>query len=291
MILITGATGQLGKSTLQHLLKKGVSSSQISALVRDEAKAGDLKSQGIQIKVGNYNDYASLVQSFQGVHKLFLISSSDFVGREKQHENAVSAAKEAGVKHIVYTSFMRKNESATSPIAFISNSHIDTEKHLKASGLSYTILKNNLYFEVLPMFLGEKVLETGVFFPAGGSKSAFASREDMAEATAQILASSGHENKEYHFSNSDNVSFAEIAQMLGNITGTKLTYTNPSPEVYVNVLKENKVPDQFIGLLTGFAQAIQEGEFFSSQTDLEKLLGRKALTLKEYLEMVYSKKD
>ena len=108
MILITGATGHLGKATIDFLLKKGVSATNIVALVRDEAKAADLKALGVGLRKGDYNDAASLETAFQGIDKLLLVSSSDINDRTAQHLNAVNAAKKAGVKHIIYTSFQQK---------------------------------------------------------------------------------------------------------------------------------------------------------------------------------------
>lgn len=106
MILITGATGNYGKATIDFLLKKGIQANSISALVRNEAKAEDLKAKGINLRIGDYDNYASLVKAFKGVDKLLLVSGSDVADRTKQHENAVNAAKEAGVRHIFYTSLL-----------------------------------------------------------------------------------------------------------------------------------------------------------------------------------------
>ena len=288
-ILITGATGNYGKSTIDFLLKKGISKNNISALVRDEVKAEDLKAKGIALKIGDYDNYPSLVEAFKGVDKLLLISGSDIENRGKQQENAVNAAKEAGVKYILYTSFERKNETETSPIAFVAKSHIDTENQIKASGIDYTIFRNNLYLDVLPMFFGEQVLETGIFLPAGETKSAFTLRNDMAEATANVLVSEGHENKEYSIANSENISIKEIADILSGLTGKKIPYTNPSAEIYIDTLTKAGVPSDYIGMFAGFSEAIKQGEFETSKTDLEKLLGRKATSAKEFLSQVYSK--
>src|SRR5690606_12729824 len=124
-----------------------------------------LKAKGINLKIGDYDNYLSLVEAFKGVDKLLLVSSSDVANRTQQHENAVNAAKEVGVKHILYTSSERKNETETSPIYFLGKSHLETERLIKESGLTYTIFRNNLYLEALPMFFGEQVLETGIFLP------------------------------------------------------------------------------------------------------------------------------
>jgi NAD(P)H dehydrogenase (quinone) len=288
MILVTGATGHFGKATISYLLKKGIPAGSIAALVRDEAKATELKEKGIIIRKGDYGDYSSLVKAFSGVDKLLLVSATDIANRLKQQENAVKAAKEAGVKFIAYTSFERKNETDSSPIAFVAHSHISTEEFIKASGIPYTILRNNIYMDVLPMFLGEKVLETGVYWPAGTTKSAFVLREEMAEAAATVLTGEGHENKTYRISNTANVSFDDVAAILSNISGKTVPYINPSPEEYKAALSAAKVPAEYIGMFAGFAEAIKQGEFESSATDLEKLLGRKPATLEQYLREVYA---
>lgn len=290
MILVTGATGHFGKATIDFLLKKGISANSISALVRDVTKAEDLKAKGINLKIGDYDNYVTLLEAFKGVDKLLFVSGSDVVNRGKQQENTVKAAKEAGVKHILYTSFERKNETETSPIAFVAKSHIDTENQIKTSGMTYTILKNNLYLDVLPMFFGEQVLETGIFLPAGDTKSAFTLRNDMAEATANILTSQGHENKEYSFSNTENISLHEVAQNLSEIVGKEVNYISPSQAVYVETLTTAGVPAEYIGMFAGFAEAIKQGEFSSEKTDLENILGRKPTTAKAFFTKVYTSK-
>ncbi len=186
MILVTGATGNLGKSTIDYLLTKGFSSTNIVALVRDEEKAADLKAKGIALRTGDYDNYDQLVTAFRGVEKLLLVSGSDIANRTKQQANAVNAAKEAGVNHILYTSFERKNETETSPISFVAASHISTENLIKQSGMAYTIFRNNLYMDVLPWFFGENVIETGIFLPAGETQAALTLRDDMAEAAANM---------------------------------------------------------------------------------------------------------
>jgi NAD(P)H dehydrogenase (quinone) len=290
MILVTGATGNFGKATIDFLLKKGISADSISALVRDEAKAEDLKAKGIILKIGAYDNYPTLVEAFKGVDKLLLVSGTDVVNRGKQQENVVKAAKEAGVKHILYTSFERKNDTETSPIAFLAKSHIDTENLIKASGMTYTIFRNNTYLDALPMFFGEQVLETGIFLPAGDTKSAFALRNDMAEATANVLTSQGHENKEYSLSNTENTSIQEIAQDLSEIAGKQINYVSPPQDIYVETLTGAGVPAEYIGMFAGFAEAIKQGEFETSTTDLEHLLGRKPMTAKAFLKEVYASK-
>ncbi|MCE7054802.1 SDR family oxidoreductase [Algoriphagus sp. AGSA1] len=286
-ILITGASGHFGMSTINFLIEKGVPASSITGLVRDESKAKNLSDKGINIKVGDYADYQSLVTAFQGVDKLLLISGTDISNRASQHRNVINAAKEAGVKHVLYTSFERKNESDDSPMALLAQSHIETEKALKESGLNYTIFRNNLYLDVIPLFVGQQVLETGIYFPAGQGKVAFAARENLAEATANVLMETGHENKEYAMNNIESYTFQSVADELSAWTGNKVSYVSPSKEDYRETLTNAGVPAEYIGMFSSFAEAIKQGEFESVNSDLETLLGKKPVSLKEYLTQTY----
>src|SRR4051812_2735430 len=141
MILVTGATGHLGNAAIQSLLKKGVPAHEITALVRDEKKAVNLKDQGIQIRVGNYNDYNSLKEALQGVDKLLLISSNEVADSLIQQKNVINAAKENGVQHIIYTGMEIKNYDTTA-IPFVSQVHKDTVDYLKETGITYTVMNN-----------------------------------------------------------------------------------------------------------------------------------------------------
>lgn len=290
MILLTGATGHFGKATIDHLLKKGTPAHTIAALVRDEAKATELKAKGIQIRKGDYNDYASLQSAFTGIDKVLLVSGNDLHDRLKQQESAVKAAREAGVKHIIYTSFVRKNETDTSPIAMVGKSHIETEKFIKASGIPYTILLNNLYTDMLPIFFGEQVLNTGIFLPAGSGKAAYTTRNDMAEAAANILIEQGHENKTYTIANTESYTLQDAATILHDVTGKSVAYVNPTAAEYIAALTQTGVPAEYVGFFAAFSEAIKQGEFETQNTDLEKILKRKPVTLREYLTTVYNGK-
>jgi NAD(P)H dehydrogenase (quinone) len=288
MILITGATGQFGKATIDFLLRS-ILANRIAALVRNAAKAEEIKNKGIHIRVGDYDNYPSLVEAFKGVDKLLLVSGNDIVNRGRQHESAVKAAKEAGVRHIIYTSFERVNETETSPIILVAKSHMDTEKYIKASGLTYTIMRNSLYADMLPMFMGEKVLETGIFLPAGDGRVSFTTRLDMAEAAAEILAGKGHENKEYVIANDVKYSLYDVAKILSEITGKQVAYLNPSAANYIDTLSKAGVPMEYVGMFASFSEAMKLGEFDTAKTDLTGLIHRKPTPLKDYLGTIYSK--
>lgn len=271
-----------------NLLKK-IPASQVAVLVRDPAKAASLKAQGVNIRVGEYDNLDSLVAAFTGIDQLVFVSGNDIVNRATQQANVVTAAIKARVKHILYTSIQRKNETAASPIAFVTKTHLDTEKALKESGITYTILKNTIYADMLPIFIGEKVLETGVIFqPAGEGKTPFALRTDMAEAAANILTGYGHENKVYEITGNQALSYGEIAALISEISGKKVSYVSPGQEVFKKELSAAGVPDQYIGLFAGFGEGIRQGEFDHTDPALENLLGRKPTSVREYLKTIYS---
>jgi NAD(P)H dehydrogenase (quinone) len=289
MILVTGATGQFGKSAIDFLLRRGVALTNIVALVRDNEKASDLINKGLSLRIGDYDNYNTLLHAFRGVEKLLFVSSSDIVNRTTQHKNVVMAAKEAGVKHIVYTSFLGTNETETSPLWIVVESHLKTEAFLKESGLDYTILKNTLYMDFVPAFLGEKVVETGaIYLPAGNGKVGAVLRSEMAEASANILTSDNHTGKTYQITSHEAFSYQEVAQELSEITGKTINYISPSANEYVQTLTEHGLPAEYIGLFTGFAVAQANGELELVGSDLEQLLGRKPTSVKKFLNQVYS---
>ena len=288
MILVTGATGEYGTHSINSLLEKGVEPSNISALVRSEEKGKALKEKGLNIKIGDYNDYNSLVEAFKGVDKLLFVSGSEIGTREAQHKNVVNAAKEAGVDFIAYTSFIRNVDAKDSAIEFLQDTHQKTEQWIKDSGIDYAILQNGLYLDILPMFLGENVLNDGILLPAEDGKSNSVLRAELAEAAAHVLTTSGHKNQTYPLVNNEAVTYQEVANQLSSIKGETVNYTSPKPDTYQTILKENNVPDEYIGMLTSFSVAQAKGELQLENNTLEQFLGRKPKTVKQYLTEVYS---
>lgn len=289
MILITGATGNFGSATINFLVEKGIQPHEIKALVRNEASATALLEKGIGIAIGSYDDATSLTKAFTGVDQLLLVSGNDIENRLQQHLNVINVAKEVGVKHIVYTSFQRKNETPSSPLWVVAHSHLETEKALKESGLTYTILKNNLYMDFLPGFIGEHVLENKtIYVPAENGTISAVLRSEMAEAAATILSSNGHENKEYDFTNNEALSYSEIAKIISETSGKSIVYVSPSAAEYQTTLKGFGLADEAVGVFTSFAVGQAEGELEKVSTDLENILQRKPVSVRSFLEKTYA---
>jgi NAD(P)H dehydrogenase (quinone) len=288
-ILVTGASGQLGKEVTKLLLSK-IEAKQLSVLVRDVDKVKELKAEGVTIHQGDYTDYASLVKAFQGTDKLYFVSTSALTDRNQQHENVIKAAKEAKVKHVIYTSFQRKLEDSSSPIFFLAEVHLYTEKLLKESGMAYTILKHGLYADFIPILLGKNVIENKtIYLPAGEGRVAFTLRSDLAKGAVEIITGTGHENKVYEFCCDKTYSFNDIASIISDITGKSITYISPSSQEFVDKQKKEGIPEGFIYMTAGCSQGIKQGEFALSDNTLSKALGRLCTPLADFLRSVYGK--
>jgi NAD(P)H dehydrogenase (quinone) len=288
-ILITGSTGHLGSATIDFLINK-IPASNIVAMARNPEKAKVHAEKGIEVRIGNYNDSSSLVQAFQGIDKLLLISTSELTNRTEQHINAINAAKEAGVKHIVYTSFLRQSDDAESALWFIAKDHIETEKYLEKTGIPYTIFKNGFYMDMITDLIGSNVLDSQtIFFPAGEGKVNFALRIEIAEALANVLTSEGHENKSYNIGCETTVSFAEIARFISDASGTKINYISPAVEAYKQALAQYNVPEMYIKIFAAFAVAFSENAMNVPTTDFSMLLGRNVTDVKTLMTKLFKK--
>jgi NAD(P)H dehydrogenase (quinone) len=287
MIAITGATGHLGSQIVAQLAKK-INPAEIVAIVRNEEKASDLKELGVNIRVADYHNTEALKNALSGVEKVMLVSSSDFNDRLQQHKNVVDAAKNAGVKHIVYTG-MSMNNVENSVLKDFMSDHYRTDEYIKNSGLDYTLLQHNLYAEVVPMFLGENVTETGIFFPAGSGKIPFALRREMAEAAANVLVSNDHVNKTYRINSNESYDFNTVAKAIGQATGKPVSYTDADPGQFKAALESMNLPAEVVGLTTGFAAAMKNDDFNVVSNDLEKLLGRKPAGATEAMAELFGK--
>ncbi|MCX2682088.1 SDR family oxidoreductase [Galbibacter sp. EGI 63066] len=284
-IIVTGATGHYGYAVIESLIKNGVNESLIYAMAKDNTKVEKLKSLNVNIVFGDYNNYSSMLKAFSGIDKLLFVSSDELENRSEQHIKVVNAAVESGIKDILYTSQEHK-EVNFSLIEFILSSHLATENAIKASGMSYTILRNGLYMDILPSFLGENIFKNGIYLPAGNGKIGFALRSEMAETAAKVLISTGHKNKTYSVSG-DSYSFSEIAEYISQITGKNITYLSPSLDAFFNTVIDQGMSKRCAKMIGGFSAATRQGELESDGLQMEKLLGRKPLSVKQYLEETF----
>jgi len=284
MILITGATGQLGSAVIQHLLTK-IPASQIAAFVRDAGKATGLQEKGVSIRVGTYDDTVALDSAMQGIEKVLLISGGDADNALQQHQNVVDAAKKAGVKCIAYTGRSLKDPSTL--VNKLMNRHFQTEDYIKESGLNYALFRNILYMDVLPLFVGKQVFDTGIHLPAGDGKVSFALRGEMGEAIAKVLLDSDCDNQTYNFTGSETYSFEDAANALSELSGKEVKYSAVTPAEFEAQMKGRGIPDFMVPRMIGFITDIKNGQETTLSPDLENKLGRKPVSLKEGLKTLF----
>lgn len=284
-ILVTGATGHLGKAVLEYLLKK-TNAANLSVLIRKPEKAAEFRDMGVAVKTGDYSDTIKLQEAFKGVDKIYLVSGSDLANRAAQHKNVIEQAKAAGVKQIVYTSFQRKSD-ANPALGDLATSHLATEQTLKDSGLIYTILQHGMYSEIVPVFAGPQLLESGkLIYPAGDGRISYALRNDLAEAGATILLdeSGRFNNRVLELAGSTLTTWSQLAGYISEATGSSITYISPSEDEYIAAITKAGLPAEFIHILSGFGKAMREGEFSHISGELEMVLERKPVGIREYLE-------
>ncbi|MEU0432696.1 SDR family oxidoreductase [Streptomyces sp. NPDC006290] len=274
-IVVTGATGHLGRHVVEQLLEK-VPAEQITAVVRDESKAADLAARGVRLAVADYNTPETFDGLFSAGDKVLLISGNEFdKGRVEQHRVVIDAAKAAGVSLLAYTS------APGSLTAALADDHRATEEVLLTAGLPYTLLRNGWYHENYTENLAPVLAHGAVVQAAGEGRVASASRADYAAAAVAVLTGEGHENKTYELSGDEAWGFAEYAAELSRQTGKEIVYNPVSPEAFTGILTGAGLPEVFAGILAGVDTSIEKGELAVTTGDLSRLAGRPTTPITE----------
>jgi NAD(P)H dehydrogenase (quinone) len=284
MILITGATGQMGTLVIQRLLKRTPAGT-IAGLARDANKAAPSKAQGIDIRIGDYDDPASLERAMHNVEKVLLIAGTDEHKRVQQHRSVVDAAKKAGVQCLAYTGRDLKNRDTL--VNRLMLGHFQTEDLIKESGLNHIIFRNILYMDFITGVVGENVFETGIHLPAGEGRVAYALRSELAEAMANALIDSDWNNRTYHFTGSHSYSFADVASALTQLSGREVRYTAVEKSVFEAQLTGRGVPAFLSERIAGFLTDIKNGQEDHVSTDLTHFLGRMPASLTAGLKVLF----
>lgn len=276
MIVVTGATGQLGKLVVEELLKT-VPASEIVAAVRDPQKAQDIVSRGVQVRQADYSKPESLAAAFAGADRVLLISSSEVGQRVAQHEAVADAARAAGVKLLVYTSILNADSSAL----LLSKEHKATEAYLRSSGVPFTLLRNGWYTENHTAALAPAVEHGAVLGAAKDGRFATATRADYAAAAAAVLTGKGHENKVYELGGDKPYTLAELAAELARQTGKPVVYKDLPQAEYAKALTGFGLPDGLAGAIADADAGASRGELDTQSHDLSKLIGRPTTPLRQ----------
>ncbi|HET6703450.1 SDR family oxidoreductase [Amycolatopsis sp.] len=269
MIVVTGATGHLGKLVVEGLLEK-LPADQVVAAVRTPEKAADLAERGVEVRRADYADPESLVTAFKGADKVLLVSSSEVGQRVAQHQAVVDAAKEAGAGHLVYTSAPK----ATTSALVLAPEHKATEELIAASGLTATILRNNWYNENYADTIKQAVATGSFAGSAGDGRVASATRADYAAAAVAVLTGEGHEGKIYELAGDVTWTYADLAAEIAKATGREITYADLPADEHAKVLAQAGLPEPVVGLLVALDANTKDGLLAETSADLRTLIGR-----------------
>ncbi|MBL1113726.1 SDR family oxidoreductase [Streptomyces sp. 110] len=268
-IVVTGATGHLGRLVVEGLLEK-VPADQITAVVRDTAKAADLADRGVRLHVADYNRPETLAGAFATGDKVLLISGSEVGQRVPQHQAVIDAAKEAGVALLAYTSILGGPAADFS----LADEHKVTEQAITGSGLPYALLRNGWYNENYTENLSTVLEHGAVVGAAGEGRVASAARADYAAAAVAVLTGEGHEGKAYELSGDTAWGFAEYAEVVARQSGKEIVYGAVSPAEYQSILTGAGVPEPFAVILSDVEAAIGRGRLDATPGELSRLIGR-----------------
>ncbi|RKH18017.1 SDR family oxidoreductase [Corallococcus sp. CA047B] len=282
MIVVTGATGQLGRLIVEKLVAR-VPADRIAVSVRDEQKAQDLAARGVRVRRGDFTDPKSLEQAFEGASQVLLVSSnaSAYGGDPlAQHRAAIDAARSAGARRIVYTSHMAASRSSAFPPML---DHAATEQMLGESGLAWTALRNGFY-AASAMFLLGKGLQTGVFEAPPDGKVSWTPHADLAEAAAVILANEGrYEGPTPPLTAAQALDFNALCDLASSVLGRPLRRSTVSEDEMRTKLAASGMPAHVIAISLGLYRASHDGEFAATDPTLEKLLGRAPTGMREVI--------
>ncbi|SNY38471.1 SDR family oxidoreductase [Paractinoplanes atraurantiacus] len=272
---ITGASGGLGRLTIEELLAAGTPADQIVAIVRDPAKVTDLAERGVVVRQGDYSDRAAWPAALEGVDRLLLISVSG-PGASTSHSSVIDAAVQVGVGHIAYTSIVNADHSSH-PLA---PEHFKTEQLIAASGIPFTILRNAWYHEVYTYLL-PGYLETGeVVAATGDGRISGAARADFAAVTAKVLLSEDTGSKTYELGG-PSFTLAELAQVISEVTGRTIVHRDVTAEELTARLTAAGAHPMLIEFGAAGDTSIRKGEMYTDSDAFARLLGRTPKPLAE----------
>ncbi|MFD9212449.1 SDR family oxidoreductase [Streptomyces sp. NPDC059544] len=276
-IVVTGATGRLGRLVVERLLETGVPAAGIAAVVRDKEKAADLAARGVELRLADYDDPATLTGAFRAGDRVLLVSGNEVGRRVPQHTAVIAAARAAGVAQLAYTGVLGGPEADFE----LAEEHKATERAILDSGLPHTFLRNGWYTENYTEQLGPVLEHGAVVANAGEGRIASATRADYAAAAAAVLTGDGHLGRAYELSGDTAWSLAEYAAEVARHSGKEIVHRNVPAETHLEILTGAGVPAPFAAILVDVDRAIERGLLARGDGDLARLIGRPTTPLAE----------
>ncbi len=284
-VVVTGATGHLGRLVVEHLLKRGVPGEGVVAAGRNREKLAELAELGVGTAPIDYADAASLVDAFVGAETVLLISGTEVGQRVEQHGNAIAAAREAGVRRLVYTSIAQADTS----VIGLAAEHRATEALLRESGLVVTLLRDNWYTENYVPTVDQARATGVVVSSAGDGRVASATREDFAEAAAVVLSTDGHDGAVYELGADDPWNHSELAAAVSEVLGQPVAYQPVTSEEHLAILTGAGLDEGTAQFIVSMDEGIAAGALAGGSRDLSTLLGRPTTPLVEGLSAAFSR--
>lgn len=279
-IVVTGATGQLGRLTVEALLRRGIPAADIIATGRDIAGIKDLADRGITVRRADFADTDGLAEAFAGAERLLLISASVPVReRVANHRRVIDAAASAGVSLVAYTSTTHADTATT----VISATHGETEAYLRDRGIPSVLLRNGWYLENYTSQLPQILQNSAVVGAAGQGRISAASRADYAEAAAVVLTAEGHTGAVYELGGDESFTLTELAAAISAAAGKQVTYADLPVADLAQVLVAAGLPAELAEVLADADRGMNRGEMYTDSGDLRRLIGRPPVTLAEAL--------
>jgi NAD(P)H dehydrogenase (quinone) len=284
MIIITGASGQLGRLVINELLKS-VPASELVAAVRSPEKVDDFEKMGVRVRRADYNRPDMLDAAFSGAGKVLLISSSEVGQRVPQHANVIAAAKKADVGILAYTSILH---AGTTPLA-LGLEHKQTEANLAEADIPYVVLRNGWYTENYAAGIPVALQHGAVFGCAGEGRISSAARADYAAAAAAVLLADDQAGKVYELAGDDAYTLAEFAAEVAQHSGKAVIYRDMPEAEYANVLKGAGFPDGMAQLLADSDTGASKGGLFDAGKALSQLIGRPTTPMSEVVKQTLAR--
>jgi NAD(P)H dehydrogenase (quinone) len=272
-IAVTGSTGHVGGEVARLLSAAGYEQ---KLIVRDPARAPGLP--GTSTAQADYADRQSSLDALHGSEVLFMVSGAEAEDRVDQHRSFIDAAAEAGVQHIVYTSFLAAAPDATFTLG---RDHWATEEHIRNSGMDFTFLRDNFYLDVLPLFAGAEGILRG---PAGDGRVSAVARTDVARTAVVVLKDpQAHAGKSYDLTGPEALSLSEVAAVITRVTGRETRYEEETVEEAYASRASYGAPDWQLDAWVSTYTAIASGQLERTTTAVQDLTGAKPISLEELL--------
>lgn len=282
-VVVTGATGHLGRLVVEGLLDAGVAPGDVVAGGRRTERLADLAARGVRVATVDYDRPETLADAFAGADTLVLVSGSEVGRRIPQHTAAVEAAQAAGVRRVVYTSAPHAD---TSTLVVVPE-HKATEELLAASGLVVTVLRNNWYTENYVATLGQAAATGEVVGSAGDGRVASATRADFAGGVVAVVTGSGHDGRTYELSGDHAWTYDELAAAAAEVLGRPVTYRRVTADEQRAGLLAAGLDEGTAGFLVAMDQDIASGALADATDTLRTLLGRPTTPLVDGLRAAW----